>query len=66
MLDKFIDNNSALIFVESALRSMAQTGNFEEKDVGEGLTVIMRTIISDYQMIKQFLQDHIQSKENAV
>ena len=59
--DKFDDYNFKLTFIESALRSMIQTGNITESYVGDGLAVIMLSLIEEYKDLKNSIDLRSQS-----
>ncbi len=52
LLDKFDDCNFALSFLESALRSMFETGNINEAHVSDGLSTILFSLISEYKKVQ--------------
>lgn len=57
--DKFDDCNFALSFLESALRSMFETGNINEAHVSEGLSAILFWLVGEYKEVQAQVRDGV-------
>lgn len=57
LLDKFDDCNFVLSFVESALRSLFETGNINETHVSEGLNAILIWLVGEYKKVQEQVRD---------
>jgi hypothetical protein len=61
ILDTFDECNNSLIFIESAVRGLVRTGNLNEDNVGDGLSIAMQTLIGEYKKLQADIQNYLSS-----
>jgi hypothetical protein len=61
ILNNFEECNASLVFIESALRGLLLTGSFNEVDVGNGLSLTLQTLISEYKKVQGDVQNYLSS-----
>jgi hypothetical protein len=65
ILSNFEECNVSLAFIESALRGLLLTGSFNEADVGNGLSLTLQTLISEYKKVYADLQNYLPSVRSS-
>ncbi len=65
LIDQSEDFKFKLIFIESAVRSMIQTGNMSESYIGDGLSSVMLLLVSEYENLQQIIESLILSRDDS-
>ena len=64
--DQLDDSYFKLIFLESAIRGLIQTGNINESYVGEGLAIVLRSLISENKGLQKLILERIRGLETVI
>jgi hypothetical protein len=65
ILDNFEECNTSLVFIESSIRALLQANNFNENEVGDGLSIALQTLIGEYKKVLTDIQNYLHSVRSS-